>query len=153
MRISTKARYGLRAMIELALNFDKGYIPGKLISENQAISESYLEQLMSTLVKRGLVKSVRGVQGGYLLALEPENIKVGEIIQALEGPIIPVDCVNREHPAPCPRMNMCVSREVWEMVRDVVEESLNSLSLEDLRLKHQKKMALLNNDEIIDFSI
>ncbi len=133
MKFSTKARYGLRAMIELAFYYNQGPISVKTIAEHQEISEAYLEQLMSFLTKRNLAKSIRGVQGGYLLAREPSKIKVGDVIRALEGPVVPVECVNREDPIECARYGKCVSRIVWERVRNVMEEALDSLTLQNLK--------------------
>lgn len=132
MKFSTKARYGLRAMVELALHQNQGPLSVKIISERQEISEAYLEQLMSYLTRRGLAKSVRGVQGGYLVAKEPNKIKVGDVIRALEGPIVPVDCVSKQDPWDCKRSESCVSKIVWEKVRDVLDEALDSLTLQDL---------------------
>jgi Rrf2 family protein len=120
-------------MIEIALHYNQGPISVKNIAEHQDLSEAYLEQLMAFLTKSGLAKSIRGVQGGYLLTRDPSNIKVGEIIRALEGPLIPVECVNREDPLFCARYNECVSRVVWERVRNVMEEALDSLTLQDLK--------------------
>ncbi len=133
MKFSTKSRYGLRAMIELAIRYNQGPVSVKTISEQQEISEAYLEQIMSLLSRSGLAKSIRGVQGGYLLARDPANIKVGDVISALEGPVIPVECVNRQDPIECGRYGECVSRIVWERVRDVVEEALDSLTLQNLK--------------------
>ena len=133
MKFSTKSRYGLRAMIELAVHFNEGPISVKAIAESQEISEAYLEQLMSVLTRRNLAKSIRGSQGGYLLSRDPAKIKVGDIIRALEGPIVPVECVNREDPIECNRFDKCVSRIVWERVRDVVDEALDSLTLQNLK--------------------
>lgn len=133
MKFSTKARYGLRAMLELALEYKQGApVSVKNIAERQEISEAYLEQLMSFLTRRGLAKSIRGVQGGYLLAKDPARIKVGDVIRAVEGPIVPVECVNKEDPLDCKRWDKCVSRIVWEKVRDVVDQALDSLTLQDL---------------------
>ena len=133
MKFSTKSRYGLRAMIELALHHNEGPVSVKTIAESQEISEAYLEQLMSNLTKSSLAKSVRGAQGGYLLSRDPSTIKVGDIIRALEGPLVPVECVNPEYPIECDRFDFCVSRIVWERVRDVVNDALDSLTLQDLK--------------------
>lgn len=133
MKFSTKARYGLRAMIELALHYNQGPVSVKIIAENQEISEAYLEQLMSSLTKRNLTKSIRGAQGGYLLSRDPAKIKVGDVIRALEGPIVPVECVNPVDPMECDRFNKCASRIVWERVRDVVDDTLDSMTLQDMK--------------------
>jgi Rrf2 family cysteine metabolism transcriptional repressor len=133
MRFSTKSRYGLRAMIELALHYnEEAPVSVKTIAEQQEISEAYLEHLMSTLARRRLAKSVRGAQGGYLLSRDPAKIKVGDIIRALEGDIVPVDCVNKEDPADCERFESCVSRIVWERVQDAINDTLDSFTLQDL---------------------
>ena len=133
MKISTKARYGLRAMIELSLHINEGPISVKIIAEHQDISEAYLEQIMAALTRIGLVRSKRGLQGGYLLARNPSKITVGDVVRALEGPVVPVECVNREDPIECVRSDKCVSRIVWERVRDVVDDAHDSLSLQDLK--------------------
>lgn len=133
MKFSTKARYGLRAMIELALRDQEDPVSVKSIAECQDISEAYLEQLMAILSRRGLVRSIRGAQGGYLLARDPSTIRVGDVIRALDGPLVPVECVSRENPVNCKRYDHCPTRPVWERVRDVLEKSLDSLTLQDLR--------------------
>lgn len=130
MKLSTKGEYGLRAMFELALNYGKGPIPIKLIAENQTISEPYLEQLLASLRRAGLVESTRGAQGGYSLAKKPDEILVGDIIRTLEGPIGPMHCVTDEkNHNPCERAGECVTRSVWEKVRDSMVEVLDSISL------------------------
>jgi Rrf2 family protein len=133
MKFSTKARYGLRAMVELAIHYNEGPISVKTIAENQEISEAYLEQLMSNLTRRNLAKSIRGAQGGYLISKDPAKIKVGDVIRALDGPVVPVECVNPEDPIECDRFNKCVSKIVWERVRNVVDEALDSFTLQDLK--------------------
>lgn len=133
MKFSTKSRYALRAMIELALHYNEGPISVKTIAESQQISEAYLEQLMSSLTRSNLAKSIRGAQGGYLLAKDPSKIRVGDVIRAMEGAIVPVECVHPENPIECERFDGCVSRKVWERVRDVVDEALDSLTLQDLK--------------------
>lgn len=143
MKFSTKARYGLRAMIELALHYNEGPISVKTIAEDQGISEAYLEQLMSALTRSNLAKSIRGAQGGYLISKDPAKVKVGDIIRALEGPIVPVECINPDAPIDCDRYEECVSKIVWERVRDVMNEVLDSFTLQDLKnellAKEQKK--------------
>lgn len=138
VNISTKGRYGLRAMVEMALHQDKGPITLNMIAERQDLSEGYLEQLMIPLKRAGLLRSVRGAQGGYILAKKPGEIKVGDVIRALEGPISPVACVSEEYPEDCLRFESCVTRIIWAEVRDKVAEVLDSYTLEDL-LKEAKK--------------
>ena len=132
MKLSTRGRYGLRAMLDIAINQGDGPITLHSISERQGISVGYLEQLMVPLKKEGLIRSVRGAQGGYLLAREPEKITVGDVIRALEGPIAPVACVSEDFPEECDRAEGCVTRLVWAKVRDSIAEVLDSLTLADL---------------------
>jgi len=132
LRLSTRGHYGLKAMFDLALNYGDNPIPLKSIAERQGISDNYLEQLISVLRKAGLVNSVRGAQGGYILARKPEHINVGEIIRALEGPIAPVDCVSEVEPTECDQSDFCITRTVWARVRDSIAEVLDSISLADM---------------------
>ncbi len=133
MRFSTRSRYGLRAMLELALNYDrKEPTPLFQIAEKQLISEGYLEHMMTVLRKGGLVRSVRGAQGGYLLMREPAGITAGEIVRCLEGPLGPTGCVSEEDPENCARAEFCVTRQLWERVREATASVLDSVSLADL---------------------
>jgi Rrf2 family cysteine metabolism transcriptional repressor len=139
MKLSTKGRYGLRAVLDMATFQDEqGPITLSSIADRQSISEGYLEQLMVPLKKAGVVKSVRGAQGGYLLAREPQQITVGEIIRVLEGPIAPMACVSEEFPEPCDRSEGCVTKEIWEKVRDSISSVLDSYSLADLVAETKK---------------
>lgn len=140
MKVSTRGRYGLRAMIELAKNENSGAIPLRIIAERQDISEQYLEQLFVNLRNAGLVKSVRGANGGYLLKGSPEDITVKEILTALEGPINIVDCVADE--SLCDFSNKCATHELWIELREKIEELLASITLEDLR---QRSLQLLED--------
>lgn len=126
-------------MFDLAQHYGEGPISLKSIAERQDISEHYLEQLISGLRKTGLVKSVRGAQGGYVLGREPEKIKVGDIIRVLEGPIAPVDCVSEEDPECCQKADYCVTRTIWEKVRDSIADVLDSITLEDMVKDAAKK--------------
>ncbi|WP_243297503.1 cysteine metabolism transcriptional regulator CymR [Bacillus litorisediminis] len=123
MKISTKGRYGLTIMIELAKKYGEGPISLKSIALTHDLSEHYLEQLIAPLRNGGLVKSVRGAYGGYILANEPSQITAGDIIQLLEGPISPVEGIEEEEPA---------KRELFIRIRDAVREVLDSTTLEDL---------------------
>ncbi|MGC7873673.1 RrF2 family transcriptional regulator [Desulfosporosinus sp. SYSU MS00001] len=138
MKLSTKGRYGVRAMFDLAQHMGEGPVSLKSISERQGISEHYLEQLIAGLRKAGLVKSVRGAQGGYLLGREPDKIKVGDIIRVLEGPIAPTECVSEEDPECCTKAEYCITRTIWERVRDSIAEVLDSITLETMLLDAQK---------------
>lgn len=134
VKISTKGRYGVAAMYDLAMFYGKGPISLKSIAQRQKISENYLEQLMSTLRNAGYVKSIRGAQGGYTLSKEPEKISVGDIIRTMEGPIVLVDCLltGADHNDYCERAGICVTRGVWAKVCDSISSVLDSISLADL---------------------
>ena len=132
MKLSTKGRYGLKAMLDLAIHNSEGQIALRNIAERQDISENYLEQLFSTLKKAELVKSTRGAQGGYVLANKPENITVGSILRALEGSLAPVDCVMENDPVKCCREDICVTKFIWEKIRDSVNGVVDSITLNDL---------------------
>lgn len=123
MKISTKGRYGLTIMIELAKRYGEGPISLKAIAQANDLSEHYLEQLIAPLRNAGLVKSIRGAYGGYVLADEPSKITSGDIIRVLEGPITPVEGIEDEEPA---------KRELWIRIRDAVKDVLENTTLEDL---------------------
>ncbi len=141
MKFSTRARYGLRAMLELAMNYHTCKpLPLFLIAQRQGVSEGYLEQMMTYLRKGGLVRSVRGAQGGYLLARAPAGITAGEIVRSLEGPLGPTDCVNEDDPEQCERGGQCVTQGLWEKVRESVAEVLDNTTLEDLCKEEMARM-------------
>ncbi|MBM7660709.1 Rrf2 family cysteine metabolism transcriptional repressor [Bacillus mesophilus] len=123
MKISTKGRYGLTIVIELARQYGEGPVSLKSIAQTHDLSEHYLEQLIAPLRNAGLVKSIRGAYGGYMLADAPAAITAGDIIRVLEGPISPVEVLDDEEPA---------KRELWIRIRDAVKEVLDSTTLEDL---------------------
>lgn len=139
MKVSTKGRYGLRAMVDLAEHEEGKAIPIREISERQNISEQYLEQLFATLRKAKLVKSVRGAHGGYMLNHEPEDISVADILTTLEGPIAPVDCVIEDDF--CNYIDKCVIHGLWEELTDAINDVIENMTLADLRDKavQQKK--------------
>lgn len=138
MKLSTKGRYGLRAMIDMARWGDNSAISSHTIAEREGLSERYLEQIMVPLKRAGLIKSIRGFQGGYVLARNSQDITAGDIIRALEGPIAPVECVSETNPEPCTRSDYCVTRVVWTKVRDSIAQVLDSYTLADLALESQK---------------
>ncbi|MBD8069262.1 cysteine metabolism transcriptional regulator CymR [Bacillus sp. PS06] len=123
MKISTKGRYGLTIMIELAKNHGEGPTSLKSIAQTHNLSEHYLEQLIAPLRNARLVKSIRGAYGGYILGEEPSNITAGDIIRVLEGPISPVEVLEDEEPA---------KRQLWIRIRDAVKDVLDNTTLEDL---------------------
>ena len=130
MKISTRCRYGLRAILELAMEYGKGPLQIKIIAERQEISNKYLEQIMAILKSVGLVRSIRGAKGGYVLAKEPKNIRISDIFVALEGPLLTVDCV--EHPEFCTRCTDCVTRHVWTEIQESIMNVLEGVTLQDL---------------------
>jgi Rrf2 family transcriptional regulator, cysteine metabolism repressor len=133
LQISTRGRYGLRAMVDMALHATDGPMALRVIAERQAISESYLEQVFTNLRKAGLVRASRGAQGGYELGRPPHEMKVGEILRSLEGPIIPVQCVgDNSSGSYCERERYCVTRSFWEDLRDKINDFLDSVTLQDL---------------------
>ncbi|ADL13459.1 RrF2 family transcriptional regulator [Acetohalobium arabaticum] len=129
MQLSTKGRYGVRAMFDLALQQKEGPIPLKEIAERQKISDNYLEQLIAVLKNNRLVESVRGAYGGYLLAKPPEEISIGDIIRALEGPIDLADCVGGRS---CEFEDNCIVELIWQKVKKEIDDILDSITLEDL---------------------
>ena len=137
MRLSTRARYGTRLMLELALNFDKGTIFLKDIAKKEEISEKYLSHLVIPLKASGLISSSRGAHGGYKLAKSPSQITLKEIVQTLEGEISCVECV--KNPSVCPRVSKCATRGIWEKLDEKISDELSSVTLEDL-MNSQKEI-------------
>lgn len=148
MRLSTKGRYGLKAMFDLALHYGDGPISLKSVAERQSISDHYLEQLIAGLRKAGLVKSVRGAQGGYMLAENPSKITVGDIIRVLEGPLGPSDCVLEDEPTTCNNAECCVTRTVWEKIRVSISEVIDSITLQNM-LDDYEKINHANKDNFM----
>lgn len=134
MLVSTRGRYGLRSMVDMAMNADKGPLPLRVIAERQGISESYLEQVFAHLRKAGLVTAVRGSYGGYLLSRPPKEITVGEILSALEGPMAPVNCIEdlKKGVVRCDRMEACITYPFWKKLDEKISAILNSTTLQDL---------------------
>ena len=143
MKLSTKGRYSVTALYELALHYGEGVVPLKTIAKTQQLSENYLEQLMVPLKRAGLVESVRGAQGGYTLARAPEDVTIGRIITAVEGPIALVDCVLTSAEADdqsCVRAGSCVTRQIWVEVCDSMNAVLNNISLADLVQRNRHRI-------------
>lgn len=130
MKISTKGRYALRIMIDLAMNAGQGPIRVKDIASRQDISEKYLEQIIALFNKAGYVKSIRGAQGGYLLTKEPTEYTVGMILRLAEGSIAPVSCVDGADG--CDKKGACVSAMLWEKMNNAVNEVVDNTTLQDL---------------------
>lgn len=136
MKISTRGRYGIKAMVDLAINLKyEKCVSLKSIAQRQGIPENYLEQLMAILKKAEVVKSIRGAQGGYVLNKNPEDISIGDLLKILEGSIALVDCLENQPPkkkcgnADC---NECIVRDAWEIISNKLAEAAYSISLKDL---------------------
>ncbi len=132
----------MTALYELALHYGEGAVALKTIAQNQGISEHYLEQLMAILRNAGFVTSVRGAQGGYMLAKEPKNITIGDIITTMEGPIALVDCLLTSAESEnqcCEKAGKCVTRGIWEKVCESISGVLNAITLADLCRDGQKQ--------------
>lgn len=132
MKLSTKGRYGLKAMFELAQQYDKELVSLNIIAERQKLSVNYLEQLIAPLRKKGLVISGRGAQGGYRLARKPSEITVKEILETLEGPLAPTSCVIEGEDENCWKADYCVTRIIWERMREAIDQVVSSTTLADM---------------------
>ncbi len=137
MKLSTRGRYGLRALLDLALHQGEGLVLLKDIARRQEVSLPYLEHLIAPLIAAGLVKSTRGARGGVLLLKLPSEVKLGEVVQLLEGSITPVDCVS--NPALCHRSAFCVTRDIWVEMKEAMSQVLDSTTLQDLVERQKRK--------------
>lgn len=137
MLISTKGRYALRVMLDLAENPYGEFIPLKDITERQGISKKYLEGIMVILSKAGFVEAMHGKGGGYKLSREPREYKVGEILRLTEGTLAPVMCLE-ENAKVCERAEWCKTLPLWTGLNNVIVEYLDNISLEDILLKSNK---------------
>lgn len=132
MKLSTKGKYGLRALIDLAQYSEDSPVSITSIARRQDISERYLEQLMSKLKKAGLVKSIRGANGGYVLAKEAKDISVGDVLRVLEGGLEAVTCSVNEGLGGCDAADFCVTRFVWQRINEGITNAVDSISLGEL---------------------
>lgn len=139
MIISTKGRYGVRAVFVLAQKYSEGPQSIKSIAQEQSISETYLEQLFATLRKNGIVKSTRGASGGYILADEPSRITVGAVLSALEGPLAPADCVTGN----CASSSECATHAIWMRIYEGINQVVNSITFQNMLddFNHSKQAA------------
>ncbi|MCD8348726.1 MAG: Rrf2 family transcriptional regulator [Lachnospiraceae bacterium] len=139
MRLSTKGRYGLRAMVDLALNSEAEAVSISSISERQSISESYLEQLIAKLRRADLVVSTRGVQGGYRLTRPAEQITVGDVLRALEGDMRAVDCSAFDEEG-CEGADLCVTKYVWQRINESIDAAMDDIYISQLVEESKKVM-------------
>ncbi len=140
MKISTRGRYAIRIMLDLALNGDDKPVSFRDISERQGISFKYMEQIGSLLTHAGFIKGVRGAQGGYNLLRKPSEYTVGEILRITEGQLIPVPCVAPG--ADCPNNDHCLTRPLWEKLNKAIEDVIDNMTLQDL-LDNGKEKGLI----------
>ena len=145
MKFSTKDRYALLLMVELASATPGEYLPLKAVSDNQGISVKYLEQIVPILNKSGFLKTNRGYQGGYMLAKPPRQYTVGDILRLTEGDLAPVPCAAQD-PADCPRSEDCATLPVWRGLNRVINEYLDGITLQDLL---EQQTARAANDYVI----
>ncbi len=138
LRLSTKGEYGVRAMLEIAKNYKKGPLTIKEISRRQEVSIAYLEQLLNRLRKARLIKSQKGPGGGYILGKKPEEISVGRILKALEGPVAIAQCLGPSAKG-CSRIEGCVARLLWKSLGEKIERFLETISLRNL-IKEEAKI-------------
>lgn len=129
LNLTTKGRYGLRAAFTLACRYGEAPISLRDIASQQQLAEKYLEQLLTALRKAGLVQTVRGAQGGYLLSAPPDQISVGQVLVALEGDMLLVDCLRDNI---CGNTEHCAARKVWKRLSDSILSALNSITLQDM---------------------
>lgn len=142
MKLSTKGRYGLRAVLDLAVHADEEAVALSQIAERQSISMNYLEQLIAKLKKAGIVISIRGAQGGYKLAAPAEEISVGAILRALEGNLNPVDCSEVTNgDGICSNSDSCVTKYVWKRISDSINDAVDTIKLSELVEESHKVQA------------
>ena len=145
MKISTKGRYAMRMMLDLAEHQNCGFIALKDIAERQNISKKYLEQIIPILNRSGIPKTNRGSQGGYQLAKTPDKYTVGEILRLTEGSLSPIACVE-ENPAECERSGDCAMLPIWQGLYQVINEYLDSITLQNIMDQHRERYM---NDYVI----
>ncbi|MFO7957396.1 MAG: Rrf2 family transcriptional regulator [Candidatus Brocadiia bacterium] len=139
MKLSTRVRYGCRAMVDLALHNEDGPVPLEVLAREQHMPDRYLAKIIQDLRRSGLVSSVRGAGGGYVLKAPLDSISLLDIYEALEGPFCPVECL--EDPAGCELVEECVTRDVWNEIQKSMTEVLESVTLADLVRRHNEKVA------------
>lgn len=137
MRISSKIRYGARAVLELAFHYGEGPVDLKEIARKEDISLKYLEQVIIPLRTAGLVKSFRGSKGGYSLAKPPSEISLGDLVEVLDGPIDLIECL--KDPKSCSKSPSCVTRDVWKEASDALHKVLNSITFEEMVNRKREK--------------
>jgi Rrf2 family protein len=143
MKISTKGRYGTRAILEIARRYGQSPIKRSEIAESQSVPDSYLENILIALKKAGLIRTIRGAHGGYQLAKSPDDISVLDIVEVLEGTIVPVSCIE-ENRSDCIRNGRCVTRQIWNEMYDAIRSVLGKYSLKDLLEQEQTLLGVIS---------
>ena len=146
MKLSTRGRYGIKAMVDLAMAYGSGQVSANALAKAQGVSEPYLEQLISLLKKADLVQSVRGAQGGYSLKRPPEEITVGEVLYALEGTTDLLDCVGVKNLS-CKNVCQCSARPLWLKLQTRINEVLYSTTIKDMADDYKIQMRRVNQNE------
>ena len=149
MKLSTKGKYGVKAMVELAIRYGGAPVSIKTISQRQNISEYYLEQLFSPLRKAELIKSIRGAQGGYILNREPKEIKVSDVMYVLEGPIEIAECIEG---TVCDNIDCCATSLLWAKIKKSIDEVMEGITLQDIvddynKIKEKNEKLVLTRSE------
>ncbi len=137
MKLSTKIRYGLRAILQISIDGESEPIMARAIADKQGVSEAYIDQLLIPLRTNGLIRSFRGRRGGYQMAVDPRKLTVLEIVEALDGKLTIIDCLEKEN---CDRLPGCAARTVWEEANNSLRKTLASTTLEDLRQKEMENI-------------
>jgi Rrf2 family transcriptional regulator, cysteine metabolism repressor len=145
MKLSTKGRYGARAVIELALRYGSGPVLVREIADKQDISEKYLENILNSLRNAGILKSTRGAKGGYELAKEPSSITLGDIVRSLEGDVDIVSCGKEK----CPRISQCIMNEIWCEISNSINEIMDKTNFADLVKRYNKLNKKTNIEYVI----
>ena len=143
IRLSTKGRYGTRSMLELALRRGSGPVLIKQVAEAQDIPVKYLEHVLTLLRVAGLVKAYRGPRGGYVLARDPAEITLNQMLTALEGPVALVHC--QEMPEECTRSDICVTQDIWSDISQRMTEFMDGVTLKDILEMHNRRVAAISN--------
>lgn len=146
MKLSTRGRYGIKAMVDLAVEYGNGNVSTASLAAQQGISEAYLEQLVASLKRAGLVLSARGAAGGYTLSRAPEQIQVGEILRALEGSTDLISCVGVEK-VNCDNACSCSARPLWLKLQSKINDVLSSTTLKDMADDYKMQMRRCENNE------
>jgi len=147
MKISTKGRYGTRALLDVALHQGESLVQLKAIAQRQQISLHYLEHIIAPLIAAGMLRSTRGARGGVSLGRSPEEIRLSEVVQVLEGSIAPAECV--DDPNVCSRADLCVTRDIWAEMKGAMASVLESTTLQDLVERQREKQ----KSDVIEYHI